>query len=94
VIVITENKKVLYKGDLFVKTEGSAYFFGPENNKGVRELSTDSRIPLLSPMCKIITLEVGKKLAIQYYPLKSRDPVEQREQICQREIVNLIERDD
>lgn len=93
-ITITK-KEPLYKGDLLVRTEdGSKYFFGPENSKGLRGFSTTSRIPLPSLMCKVVTLEVGKKLEIQHYPLKSRDPVEQREQICQREVVRLIEKDD
>ncbi len=88
-IAITKNKNL--RGNLFVKTEDGEYFFGPENNKGVREFSTTSKIPLLSQKCRIIALEVGKKMEIQYYPLKSRDRAEQKEQIYQRGVVNLIE---
>ena len=69
---MTEKKKTseaLSKGNLIVKTEsGSTYFFGPEDKNGVRGLSTDSKVPLICNQCKIMTLVVGKRMEIDYYP--------------------------
>lgn len=61
-------KKAIPNGKLMVETETSTYQFDERDANGIRRFSTDSCSLIPRNHCKIITLEIGKPMILEYYP--------------------------